>query len=184
MNKYRNKPTIYNNIRYASKLEAGYAKYLDILLAAGKIKSWQTQPRIPVENLSYCFSTLFDMSTIKGKAVKFPEALAHEFNRQEISIDKECKILRQDEKVVAKVGTRKYLITPSHSCGYIHNVYRLKKLFVYIADFLVTYPDNSRKLFDTKGAVLQSNSTFIIKQKTVEAVYNGIEIVIVDKLPI
>lgn len=46
-NKYRAKSTIYNNIAYASKLEASYARELDLRLKAKDIKSWRRQ--VPIE---------------------------------------------------------------------------------------------------------------------------------------
>lgn len=46
--KYRAKPTVYNDRRYASKLEAKRAQQLDMLVKAGKIKSWEPQVRIPL----------------------------------------------------------------------------------------------------------------------------------------
>lgn len=41
--KYNNKRTIYNGNYYDSKLEAGYAQYLDLQLKAGLIKGWRRQ---------------------------------------------------------------------------------------------------------------------------------------------
>jgi hypothetical protein len=41
--KYKNKPTMYKGIRYASKKEADYAINLDWKLKAKEIKSWARQ---------------------------------------------------------------------------------------------------------------------------------------------
>ena len=41
--KYNNKKTEYKNEIYDSKLEARYAKYLDLLKASGQIKTWERQ---------------------------------------------------------------------------------------------------------------------------------------------
>ena len=43
-NKYRAQPTIYRDVRYASKAEAARALELDQLLAANEIKWWIGQP--------------------------------------------------------------------------------------------------------------------------------------------
>jgi len=52
MRKKRNKfgaiPTIYKKIKYHSKKEAEFAKELDLLLKAKKIKKWERQLRIPI----------------------------------------------------------------------------------------------------------------------------------------
>ncbi|HCU01448.1 TPA: hypothetical protein DIC62_01455 [Candidatus Nomurabacteria bacterium] len=46
-NKYGNSKTVYNTITYDSKLEANYARELDLRLMAKDIKSWKRQ--IPIE---------------------------------------------------------------------------------------------------------------------------------------
>lgn len=46
-NKFHAKSTEYAGIVYHSKLEAGYAQFLDLLLKGKKIKSWTRQ--IPIE---------------------------------------------------------------------------------------------------------------------------------------
>lgn len=42
--KYRNEPTTYNKIRYASALEARTAQWLDMMMKAGEVKNWTSQP--------------------------------------------------------------------------------------------------------------------------------------------
>lgn len=44
--KYGNKPTTYNGTKYHSKLEAGHAAELDLLLKAKKIGAWERQVRV------------------------------------------------------------------------------------------------------------------------------------------
>jgi hypothetical protein len=44
--KYRNKSSVYDGYYYASKLEAGFAKELDLRLKAKDIKSWRRQVKI------------------------------------------------------------------------------------------------------------------------------------------
>lgn len=46
--KYRNRPTVYNGRRYASKKEAEYARRLDLLVKAGQVRAWKAQPRYPL----------------------------------------------------------------------------------------------------------------------------------------
>ena len=52
-NKYRNIKTEYNGINYASKLEASYARDLDILKRAKEIKEWHRQVRISLDLNGY-----------------------------------------------------------------------------------------------------------------------------------
>lgn len=47
-NKFGAIPTTYKKIKYHSKKEAEYAKKLDLLKKAKKIKSWDRQLRIPL----------------------------------------------------------------------------------------------------------------------------------------
>lgn len=47
-NKYKAKSTVYNNISYASKLEANYAMELDLRVKAKDIKSWDRQIKIEI----------------------------------------------------------------------------------------------------------------------------------------
>lgn len=46
--KYKAKPTMYGGRRYASKLEAKRAQQLDLLVKAGKKKSWKPQVSMPL----------------------------------------------------------------------------------------------------------------------------------------
>lgn len=48
MNKYRNVPTVVDNIRFASKAEAKRYRDLKLLEAGGKIGDLECQPRIPL----------------------------------------------------------------------------------------------------------------------------------------
>lgn len=52
-NKYGAKSTIYNDQVYHSKLEAGYAADLDLLLRAREIKKWERQVRISLDVNGY-----------------------------------------------------------------------------------------------------------------------------------
>jgi hypothetical protein len=45
-NKYRAKSSIYNGVTYHSKLEAAYAKELDLRLKAKDIKGWERQVKL------------------------------------------------------------------------------------------------------------------------------------------
>jgi hypothetical protein len=48
-NKYKNKWTEYNGVKYQSQKEALYAQELDLLLKAKKIVSWNRQIKMPIE---------------------------------------------------------------------------------------------------------------------------------------
>lgn len=48
-NKYNSRKTIYNGIKYDSKLEAEYAQQLDIRKRDGDIKDWRRQEPIKLE---------------------------------------------------------------------------------------------------------------------------------------
>jgi len=52
-NKYGAKSTIYNNIAYHSKKEAGYAQELDLRLKAKDIKGWNRQKKISLDVNGY-----------------------------------------------------------------------------------------------------------------------------------
>jgi hypothetical protein len=46
--KYRNMPTVYDGVTYASKLEASHAAALDLLKRSGHIRGWASQVSIPL----------------------------------------------------------------------------------------------------------------------------------------
>lgn len=58
-NKYGAKKTEYNGIYYHSKKEAGYAQYLDTLLAAKKIKGWKRQVKLSLDVNGYHITNYF-----------------------------------------------------------------------------------------------------------------------------
>ena len=48
--KYRNKRTFYNGVWFSSQKEAGRAGELDLLVRSGYVRSWEAQPRFPIEH--------------------------------------------------------------------------------------------------------------------------------------
>jgi hypothetical protein len=53
------KSTEYKGHRYDSKFEASYAADLDLLVRAGKVKSWERQVKIPLEVNGYHICNYF-----------------------------------------------------------------------------------------------------------------------------
>jgi hypothetical protein len=48
-NKYGNKTSVYNNYRYDSQAEAGYAMQLDLRIKAGEVSSYERQHRLSLD---------------------------------------------------------------------------------------------------------------------------------------
>lgn len=47
--KYRNTKQTYNGYSYDSKLEAGHAQHLDLLIKAGEVEKWERQHKISID---------------------------------------------------------------------------------------------------------------------------------------
>ena len=73
--KYNARKTEYNGVLYHSTLEARYAQYLDTLLRAKKILSWDRQIRIPliVNGVKVCVYVMDFVYTKPNKEVVWVE---------------------------------------------------------------------------------------------------------------
>jgi hypothetical protein len=56
-NKFGSRAWEYGGVKYASKLEAGHAATLDLLIKAGEVRSWQPQVKVDifVNGIKVCF---------------------------------------------------------------------------------------------------------------------------------
>ena len=187
--KYHAKKTVYNGIKFDSKLEANYYQYLELLQEkegfefehqykidavvaqehVQKIESYPLYSELQLGNLEKALEILKE-ETSETKGVKFTKT-AHVKSFEPIGGRTFWLVYNRSN---SEVWTIK-----KHGKNGDLDMYRSKKIFSYYLDFLIKSAVGGYRYVDTKG---MKTSIYNLKKKTLDALY-GIKIEEVKKVP-
>lgn len=185
--KYHAKKTVYKGIKFDSKLEANYYKYLEAIQEDEGFEfehQYKIDAVVPQEHVQKIESHPLNAELQLGNLEQALEIIK--------SLTKETKGIRFTKTAHIKsfepIGTRTFWLAynrsnsevwtlKKHGANGTIDVYRSKKIFSYYLDFLIK--NGGYRYVDTKG---MKTSIYNLKKKTIDALY-GIKIEEVTKIP-
>ena len=186
--KYHAKRTIYNGIKFDSKLEANYYKYLELFQRSAGfefehqfkidavvpqehiqlIDDYPINPELQLDNMGKGLELLKE-ATSETKGVRFTKT-AHIKSFEPIGTRTTWLVYNRSDSEI-------WTLKRHRSNGEL-DLYRSKRVFSYYLDFLIKNNGEYRYI-DTKGV---KTSIYNLKKKTLDALY-GIKIEEVTKVP-
>ena len=174
--KYKSTKVEYKGIKFDSKLESDYYKYLELQQQSGEIESIETQFRIefvmPIDLVWEKEDSHLHYMLLEKQWTDSVEYLKKEFNGNKnipIKLTSTANIYTPKIKactngvwIISNKSKKEYFLIKHQN--HILRIYTAKKIFTYICDFLV----DEKHYIDTKGF---KTATYNLKKKLIESLY-------------